>query len=247
MINVSIPNDKGELEGVLHQAAPGGLKADKVFIISHGFHGSIDGSSKAALLAEQIAQLGFHVIRYKFTPCQKLTSQIEELSAVVRYARDKVGPDIYLLGRSMGGSASLAFTFFQHPVVKALCLWATPCDLHDTFQKALGADYDALRIGKSVTFTDEYTTVTLDGEFVRDFDNYPLLDYVRSLTGIPVLIIHGNRDEVVAIKQAEAMYAAASQPKKLVVVDGGGHQFIGKAPEARTAVLKWLSQISCLQ
>lgn len=245
MIAINIPTRKKELAGFWHPANIQGMTSEKVFIISHGFNGSIDGTSKAALLAEQAAQLGFHVLRYKFTPCQQLTTQIEELSAVVQYAQNQIAPNIYLLGRSMGGSASLAFTFFQRSLVKALCLWATPCDLHATFQKALGTDYDTLQMGKSVTLTDEYTTVTLDGEFVGDFDKYPLLDYIRSIS-LPVLIIHGNKDEVVALEQAQAMYAAAGQPKKLVIIDGGGHQFSGKAQQARAAVLQWLSQLSHL-
>ncbi len=170
--------------------------------------------------------------------------QIDELSAVVRYAGDQIGPDIYLLGRSMGGSASLAVAFFQRPIVKALCLWATPCDFYDTFRKALGADYNILRGGKSVTFSDDNTTVTLAGEFMDDFDQYPLLDYIHSLAGMPVLIIHGNCDEVVMIEQAEALYAAAEQPKQFVIIAGGNHQLLGKAQQAHTTVLQWLSQIS---
>lgn len=247
MIAINIPTHKNELTGFWHPANGKGTISEKVFIISHGFNGSIDGNSEAALLAEQAAQLGFHVIRYKFTSCKKLTMQIEELSAVVRYAQAKIAPDIYLLGRSMGGSASLAFTFFRRPAVKGLCLWATPSDLHNTFRNALGAEYDILRMGKSVTLADENTTVILEGDFVCDFDKYPLLDYVGSLPRMPLLIIHGNRDKVVAIEQAEAMYAAAGQPKKLVVIDGGDHQFIGKTQEAHAAVLQWLSQISYLQ
>lgn len=94
----------------------------------------------------------------------------------------------------------MAVTFFQRPLVKALCLWATPCDLYDTFHKALGSDCNTLRSGKSVTFSDANTTITLDGEFVDDFDQYPLLDYIHSLTRTPVLIIHGDCDEVVAIE-----------------------------------------------
>jgi len=246
MKKINIPTAKTTLTGFLHPAElsetiPAAV-SKRVLIISHGFNGSIDGSSKAALLAEQAAKFGFHVIRYNFTPCRSLTTQIEELNAVVRYAQDQIAPYIYLLGRSMGGSTSLAVAALQRTIVKGLCLWATPCDLHATFQAALGADYDTLRRGNSVSFADEYTTITLDGEFVRDFDRYPLLEYIQSLTDIPLLVIHGNCDEVVALKQAQTLYAAAGSPKQMVIIDGGGHQFIGKTQEAHTAVLKWLSQ-----
>lgn len=244
---ISIPAYTGELEGFLHPANLMQGTSKKVLIISHGFNGSIDGNSKAALLAERVTQLGFHVLRYKFTPCQKLTTQIEELQAVVDYAQEKGASDIYLLGRSMGGSASLAFTFSQPEKVRALCLWSTPGDLHETFKNALGENYDLLLAGNCVTITDEFSTVTLHDDFVRDFDNYSLFDLIHSLTSIPVLILHGNQDKVVALKQAEKMYAAAREPKKMVIIDGGDHQFIGKTQEAQGAVIQWLSEISDLQ
>jgi uncharacterized protein len=244
MIPISIPKSEKTLAGFLHPAIVAGNSSRKVLIISHGFNGSIDGSSKAALLAEQAAELGFHVIRYNFTPCRKLTTQIEELTAVVHYAQIYVAPDIYLLGRSMGGSASLAYTFFHRSFVKALCLWATPGDLYATFKQALGEGYHKLVAGERVTFADEYTSVTLDADFIQDFDKYSLYDFVHSMAPLPMLIIHGSEDSVVPLEQAQAMYAAAGSPKKMVVIDGGDHQFMGKTEEARAAVLFWLSQFS---
>jgi len=40
---------------------------------------------------------------------------------------------------------------------------------------------------------------------------------------VPVLIVHGANDGYVPPRLSEALYAAAPQPKKLLVVDGGSH------------------------
>lgn len=40
---------------------------------------------------------------------------------------------------------------------------------------------------------------------------------------IPVLFLHGDRDEVVPLEQAERLYAAANEPKKLYVIHGAHH------------------------
>lgn len=39
----------------------------------------------------------------------------------------------------------------------------------------------------------------------------------------PVLVVHGDRDQVISVAQGRAVYDAAPQPKRLVIVPGGGH------------------------
>jgi uncharacterized protein len=53
-------------------------------------------------------------------------------------------------------------------------------------------------------------------------DAYPSLRRIRSLRA-PVLIMHGDQDELLPLRHAERLYAAAPEPKQLVVVPGGGH------------------------
>jgi uncharacterized protein len=40
---------------------------------------------------------------------------------------------------------------------------------------------------------------------------------------VPILILHGDRDEVVPLEQAERLYAAANEPKALYVIRGARH------------------------
>lgn len=51
------------------------------------------------------------------------------------------------------------------------------------------------------------------------FDNERKLREVRC----PVLILHGDVDPVVPVWHAEALYAAANEPKRKLIVSGGGH------------------------
>jgi len=41
--------------------------------------------------------------------------------------------------------------------------------------------------------------------------------------GCPVLVAHGDRDEVIPVAQGRALYEAAPEPKRLVVIPGAGH------------------------
>ena len=54
----------------------------------------------------------------------------------------------------------------------------------------------------------------------------------------PVLLVHGTGDRLVPHRFSEALYAAARDPKKLVIVEGGGHyntSWVG-APQYREAI-----------
>jgi fermentation-respiration switch protein FrsA (DUF1100 family) len=42
---------------------------------------------------------------------------------------------------------------------------------------------------------------------------------------VPWLLIHGTADDVVFPRDSEAAYAAAPEPKKLVLIDEAGHSF----------------------
>lgn len=51
------------------------------------------------------------------------------------------------------------------------------------------------------------------------------LDSARKLANVecPVLVAHGGRDEAIPAAQARALYAAAREPKRLIIVPGAGH------------------------
>lgn len=51
---------------------------------------------------------------------------------------------------------------------------------------------------------------------------YPNERRIRSLRA-PVLIMHGDQDELLPLRHAQRLYAAAPQPKRLVVFPGAGH------------------------
>jgi pimeloyl-ACP methyl ester carboxylesterase len=53
-------------------------------------------------------------------------------------------------------------------------------------------------------------------------DAYPSLRLVRQLRA-PVLVTHGDRDEIVPLMHGEELYAAAPEPKRLEIFERCGH------------------------
>lgn len=49
---------------------------------------------------------------------------------------------------------------------------------------------------------------------------------------IPVLVSHGEPDEVIPAKEGRALFSAATEPKQLLIVPGAGHNVFGSAGPA---------------
>ncbi|WP_336086780.1 alpha/beta hydrolase [Nocardia sp. SSK8] len=63
-------------------------------------------------------------------------------------------------------------------------------------------------------------------------DAYPSLRRIATLR-VPILMMHGDRDELLPLRHAERLYAAATEPKRLIVVPGAGHNDVIDALGAR--------------
>jgi fermentation-respiration switch protein FrsA (DUF1100 family) len=55
------------------------------------------------------------------------------------------------------------------------------------------------------------------------FDEIAPIERLPALAGTPLLFIHGSRDRWIPLEQAEALLAAAPEPKESWVVDGALH------------------------
>ena len=213
---------------------------NNLLIMAHGFRGSMEGGGRAAYLS-QMASLFVNVLRFNFTGSQILSHQIAELNAVIDFALEHYkSPRLFLLGRSMGGAASLV-TASRRSEIGGLALWATPNDLHATFKNALGDDnYARLKNGETLNLEDERGKITLTPDFLTDLDNYNLPLLLKNWQKRPLLIIHGSNDETVDSTQAQRSFALAGRPKKLVIVSGADHSFTNHSNKAAEEVISWL-------
>jgi alpha/beta superfamily hydrolase len=64
--------------------------------------------------------------------------------------------------------------------------------------------------------------------------HYDFSPVVRA--GKPAFIIHGERDELINLKEVRKFYAQLPEPKELVVIDGADHLFDGKVTEVGEAI-----------
>jgi hypothetical protein len=61
----------------------------------------------------------------------------------------------------------------------------------------------------------------------------------------PKFIIHGERDELISIRQVREFYAQLQEPKELVEIDRANHLFEGQASEVGDALEDLLGDFQC--
>ncbi|HEX2310634.1 MAG TPA: alpha/beta hydrolase [Vicinamibacterales bacterium] len=112
--------------------------------------------------------------------------------------RPAVNPDrVIYLGESIGGAVALALALEQPPA--GLVLMSTFTSVRDMARRHYPLVPPAVVP-----------------------DAYPSLRRVRQLRA-PLLVIHGDRDEIVPLPHAEALFEAAPDPKRLHIIEGVGH------------------------
>jgi len=214
-------------------------------VMAHGFRGSMEGGGRARHMAQMLAPL-VTTVRFDFSWCAPLTLEIKELRSVLDFVRKEIMPEkLYLLGRSLGGAASVMTACGEEEGYRpdGLILWATPNDLEETFVNVLGKDvYQRLLGGEDIWMEDERGKDLIRSGFVRDIKQYDLDRAIRKWQGRPVLFIHGEKDAVVPLRQAERNFEVAGREGSFCVIKDADHHISTGYSEAQRAVEKWLGE-----
>ncbi|OGO07944.1 MAG: hypothetical protein A2Y92_04230, partial [Chloroflexi bacterium RBG_13_57_8] len=76
-------------------------------------------------------------------------------------------------------------------------------------------------------------------EWVKNTQSINPINFIQKIAPRPVLLIHGNEDQMVPLEHAQRLYEKAGVPKRLIVIDGAGHR-LRRDKRAIDAILKWL-------
>jgi alpha/beta superfamily hydrolase len=61
----------------------------------------------------------------------------------------------------------------------------------------------------------------------------------------PKFVVHGEHDEIIALKLVRQFYAQLAEPKELVEIDRANHLFDGQASEVGDALVELLEDFTC--
>ena len=246
---VSFTTRSGDtLHGVLHQAA-GGVPRGAA-ILCHGME-SAKNSEKLIFLAESLAARGILALRFDFRYVGEssgnfaditYSGEVEDLQAAYEVIQIRQPGKTAIFGSSMGGTVALLFAAQKaHDAgVAAVVTLAAPLHPENFPRRVLTPDQ--LQSWRQCGYTC-YHGQRLNVSLLEDLERLDVPQAVRRI-GCPVLILHGEADEVVPVAEAHELHELLTSPKRLSIFKDTDHRFSN--PEvmrrAMTAALDWLTE-----
>lgn len=244
--SISFQNCRGDtLSGVLHH--PAGVKSDGAVILCHGME-SNKNSEKLVFLSEALARRGILTLRFDFAYVGEssgkfaditYSGEVDDLKAAYALVQNRQTGKTAILGSSMGGSVALLFAA-QEPTVAALVTIAAP--LHpENFPKRV-LTREQLQQWRERGFT-VYNGQRLNVSLLDDLERINVSESARKIH-CPVLILHGDADEIVPVEEAYELDSCLPNSKRLTILRGTDHRLSDPTIMQRAIVeaLEWLTQ-----
>jgi len=164
--------------------------------------------------------------------------EIKDVDVAVGYARELGYRHVATIGFSMGASAVLRQAgLIGH--VDAVVSVSGPGRWYYRGTRPMRLVHLAIehRVGRVFTRAIMKTRISKG-----KWDPVPLPpdDAAALIAPIPLLIVHGDKDQFFPVDHAERIYAAANEPKELWIVPGFGHAERGTGPQLIRRIGQWL-------
>jgi len=246
MINkdVSLQVENINIEGRLYLPGRGERTPYPAVCVCHGIpSGNPPDPSDGGypLLAERICNEGFAVLIFNFRGTGNSGGNIDmvgwarDLKAAINYlyALSEIDkPCLSLLGFS-GGAAVSVYVASQDKRVSAVIACACPAEFNFSDPLPIIDRFRSIGVIRDSDFPQSAE------EWINGFKLVSPVEAAAGIAPMPLLLVHGNRDEVVNVSQAYKLYAGAGEPKQIIVVDGAGHR-LRQDDRAMAIVIDWL-------
>jgi putative redox protein len=243
---VSFLNSHGDtLSGVLHH--PAGGEPRSAVIVCHGME-SDKNSEKLVFLSRALAERGVLVLRFDFRYVGEssgkfeditYSGEVEDLQAAYSLIQDRQPGKTAILGSSMGGTVALLFTA-REPGVAALVTVAAPLHPENFPQRILSPMQ--IQQWRDQGFT-VYNGQRLNLSLLKDLERINVIEQARKIT-CPVLILHGDADEVVPVEEAFELHSCLNNSNRLFILKDTDHRLSDPTVmrQAMGEALDWLTK-----
>ena len=203
------------------------------------------------LLAETFAAAGFVTLIFNFRGCGESEGNLDmlgwsrDLDAVLSYLSALPEVDsqrLSVLGFS-GGAAVSVYQAAHDERIQALVICACPASFVAIAEWSLEAFLEQCRQVGSIR---EPSFPPSPEAWAEGFARITPADWVHCISPRPLLIVHGDRDEVVHPGQGRELYDRAREPKELVIISGGEHR-LRQNKDAMDTVLGWLTKVNRIE
>jgi fermentation-respiration switch protein FrsA (DUF1100 family) len=200
---------------------------DLAFVVAHGFTGSLQRPTLRAVLETLREHAG--VVAFDFRGhgrSRGVTTvghrEIEDVEAAVRWARSLGYQRVATIGFSMGGAVVLRHAGLVGGI-DAVVSVSAPAWWHYRGTVPMQRLHWLIETGTGRTVSRMWRRTRIDRSGWPDAPPIPPYEAVGAIAPTPLLIVHGDADPFFPVEHAEALDAAAGEPKELWIRSGLGH------------------------
>jgi uncharacterized protein len=238
------PSEAGVLDGIAYRLwlPPTGEPTPAPAVIV--FHGA--GSRKEnhadfarAALAHGFAALTFDNRGHGESEGALGPSVIGDLQRLVRFLAERPEVDagrVAVRGSSMGGLLAIHLAAASEAVAGVIAICPAS-------ERMLLETVRPVAAGRPPRPGSYLESMRIDAPGLAAWlEEYEIGDAVERLAGKPLMLIHAKGDDQVPHTHSEELYARASEPKRLLLLEGGDHRSAQHDAEIQGESLRWLAK-----
>ena len=242
---IRLKADGLELVGELH--IPSKDKVHPALCICHGIPAAPPNPTDRGyiLLAQRFCRAGFITLIFNFRGTGKSQGNLDilgwsrDLQAALDflYNRKDIDKNHFCLLGFSGGAAVSVYTAAHDPRVSAVVTCACPADFRPLRQRerAINSIQRFRQIG---VIRDRDFPPSIE-EWERGFDIISPIKWIDKISPRPLLLVHGDADEIIPLEHAHKLYQKAKEPKELKIIPAAKHK-MRLEKVAMDSVLDWL-------
>jgi fermentation-respiration switch protein FrsA (DUF1100 family) len=128
----------------------------------------------------------------------------------IRQRADVLSYPIIIYGQSLGGAVAVSTVANQkHDGIRLVILESSFTGYRNIAREKLGSLWLTWPLQWPLSFLIS--------------NEYSPLDLIRKISPVPLLIVHGDSDEIIPFHHSQELYQAARKPKTLWIIPGGHH------------------------
>ncbi|HBX24234.1 MAG TPA: alpha/beta hydrolase [Desulfotomaculum sp.] len=219
-----------------------------VVIVCHGFTGSKEGEGSAITMGEELGDRGYNTLLFDFSGNGDseglfenitLSGQVDDLRSAVDWCVGTGMGPVFTMGRSFGGTTVICHGAVDSRVA-GVCTWAAPARLMELFTEFAEGPVDDE--GDLFVLAGEEGIAYLRKAFFDNLDRFDIPALAGRISPRPLLVIQGEKDDVVNPADAGLIFNGAKEPKEILYISGADHQFSQHHRQVWDACFAWLKR-----
>ncbi|MEM3018159.1 MAG: alpha/beta fold hydrolase [Candidatus Bathyarchaeia archaeon] len=143
--------------------------------------------------------------------------------------------NLAVIGHSFGGLAAIHVAAVESSLKAAAAL----CPVASMEEDLTETDRDAI-LKRGLSFVSGLTAARAKEQWRILARRYDPVQHVDKLSPRPLLLIHGDTDDIIPLDCSKRLFSKAQEPKELFIVNDGDHLFSGKHQAVKEKIVSWL-------